>query len=216
MGGRGASSVTASNKFTDREQEAIDYYVSGDGMYLNNVLRGRDGMTMDDLTTDDRATMAALDSALSKTVDDAVLYRSVDASAIFGSDVDLYDLQQEVLYRAYSGAKGAYSQKKAAEINNKINSVVGKTMTDKGYVSTTRDASIAENWGGFTGSENPVVMKIKTSKKTKGANVSKATENLRKSEKADPQKETLLARNQQYKITKVYAHNGTVYVDVQM
>ena len=43
---------------------------------------------------------------------------------------------------------------------NDAKSVIGTTKTEKGYMSTTRDFNLAESFGDFTGSENPVVMKI--------------------------------------------------------
>lgn len=215
---KGSRGGRRSNSFTQSQQEAIEYYASGDGMYLNNMLRGRHGYNQSDLTGEDRQLMRDLDKALNKSVTDDVLYRSVDASAVFGN-VDsniLYDLVSEVTYGTYSGQNGAYAQNKAKTLKSIVDRTVGKTITDKGYVSTTRDASIAENWGDFSGSNNPVVMKIKTSKSTKGADISKATKQIRAMEQSSPQKETLLARGQKYKIQKVYAKNGMVYVDVEM
>lgn len=51
---------------------------------------------------------------------------------------------------------------------------------------------------------------------TKGADISHATKRLSEIERNNPQKETLLARNQKYKVKNVYAQNGFVYVDVTM
>jgi len=207
---------TEPKDFTSDQKAAIDYYVSGDGMYLNDMLRGRHGLSERDLSSDDKKIIKDLDAALDKIVPDKVLFRNVDASAIFGRDVNLYDLKSEILYNEYSSQKGDYAQNKAKKINDVINNTLGKTYIDKGFVSTTRDSKIAENWGDFTGSENPVILKITPSAKTKGADVSSATDYLRQIEAEDPQKETLLARNQRFKIIKIYAYNHNVYIDVDI
>ena len=80
-------------------------------------------------------------------------------------------------------------------------------------MSTTTSSDVAENWGDFTGSEKPVVMKITTSKNTRGVNLSGYDKNVSKSE---AQHERLLARNQSYNVKKIYAKDGTIYVDVKM
>ena len=206
----------AANTFTSSQGEAIEYYASGDGMYLNNMLRGRAGVNESDLNDSDRQMIKDLDKALNNDLGEQTLYRNVDASAIFGNDVDMYDLLNEIKYQQFSNARGEYSQNRAKELRKVIDNTAGKTITDKGYVSTTRDKSIAENWQDFTGSENPVVMKIQTSKGTKGANISNATKYLSELERENPQKETLLGRNQKYKIKKIYSQNNIVYVDVTM
>lgn len=203
-------------EFTAAQKEAIEYYASGDGMYINNMLRGRAGVDESDLTEDDKQLIKDLDAALDKKVGKQTLYRSVDASAIFGNDVDMYDLLDEIKYQQFSNASGVFSQKKAKEINAVIDKTIGKTILDKGYVSTTRSLEIAEEWEDFTGSENPIVMIINTAEDTKGANISNLTKYLTELESDNPQEETLLARNQKYKILKIYAKKGIVYVDVQM
>ena len=204
--------------FNTNEQDAIEYYVSGDGMGINNLLRGRNGFTENDLDAQDRKIMKDLDSALDNNLGEQTLYRAVDASAIFGdiSDLDFENLKGELIYKEFSNSKGAYSQTQLAKVNNTVNTALNKSFIDKGYVSTTRDASIAEGWQGFTGSDKDIVLKIKTSKNTKGADVSKATKRLREIESNNPQKETLLARNQKYKVNKIYGKNGCIYVDVLM
>ena len=203
-------------EFTAAQKEAIEYYASGDGMYINNMLRGRAGVDESDLTEDDKQLIKDLDAALDKKVGKQTLYRSVDASAIFGNDVDMYDLLDEIKYQQFSNTSGDFSQKKAKEINAVIDKTIGKTILDKGYVSTTRSLEIAEEWEDFTGSENPIVMIINTAENTKGANISNLTKYLTEIEADNPQEETLLARNQKYKILKKKKKKGIVYVDVQM
>lgn len=216
MGACHSSGNIKASGVTSSQGEALEYYASGDGMYINNMLRGRAGVNESDLSEDDRQIIKDLDAALNHELSQQTLYRSVDASAIFGDSVDMYELLDEIKHNTYSNGKGAYSQNKAKELNQVINNTVGKTFTDKGYVSTTRDSSIAENWQDFTGSSNPVVMKISTGEGTKGANISKATKYLSELERENPQKETLLGRNQKYKINKIYAKNNMVYIDVKM
>ena len=201
MGSRGASSSNASGGFTKNQGDAIEYYVSGEGMWINQYFRN-DGEGFGDLSQNEKDFVEDLDGALNRPVKDDVLYRSVDGSVIFGDGVDMYNLQSGIIY----GGTDKYSQKAMIDANK----AVGKKITDKGYMSTTRDASIAEEFGGFTGASNPVVMRIKTSKSTRGANVSRATKGVLQAERYNPQKETLLARGQSYTVNKIYGKNGII------
>lgn len=67
--------------------------------------------------------------------------------------------------------------------------------------------------GGFTGSSKPVVLKIKTSKNTRGKDISFLDRNVSEDM---AQKERLLKRGQSYIPKKVYMKNGNIYVDVSM
>ena len=156
-----------------------------------------------------------LDKATNGKITDDTLYRSVDASAIFGSmsDGDYENLSQMLMYGENSFGKGAYADSIREKVDNRINKTVGKTITEKGFMSTTTSADVAEEWGGFTGSEKPVVMKIATSNNTKGVNLSSYDKNVSPSE---AQHERLLARNQSYEVKRVYSKNGSIYVDVKM
>lgn len=192
--------------FTTNQGDAIEHYVSGDGMWINQYFRN-DGKGFGELSSNEKEYVKDLDNALNRVVADKELYRSVDAKVIFG-DIDYYNLESAILY----GGTDKYSQSALS----KAQSLIGTTKIEKGYMSTTRDRNIAEEFGGFTGADNPIVMKITPSKTTKGADISKATKRIADVEKADPQKETLLARNQKYKINKIYGKNGNIYVDVSM
>ena len=163
MGGRGAISSIGLGSGAGKPNDATEYYVSGDGMYINNALR--DGRELD---AEEKQLIKDLDLATSGSVKQDDLYRSVDAKAIFGNmDWQDYDnLVQYLGYGANSFDKGAYSQNQLAKAKNLINKAQGKTVTEKGYMSTTKDESIASDWGGFSGSEMPVVMHLKN---TKGA-----------------------------------------------
>lgn len=217
MGGRGQESATASasgGSLTKEQEDAIDFYASGEGMFVNNALRGVNDIT---LTSEEIAKVHALDSVLTDKVS-GTLYRSVDAEAVFGKMSSLmYDqLREEIVYSQFSNAKGDYSQGIAKQVNATLNTAKGKTITDKGFVSTTKSELIAKEWGGFTGSDKPIVMKITTGSNSKGKDISKATRKQRQAEKSDPQKEVLLARNQKYQITNIYGKDGDIYVDVKM
>lgn len=190
--------------------DATEYYVSGDGMYINNMLRR--GNALDDF---EKKLVSDLDKATNGKIKDDTLYRSVDASAIFGnmSDTDYDNLRVSVIYGENAIGNGAYADKLKANVRNKIQNATGKTITEKGYMSTTTSQSVAEEWGGFSGSDKPVVMKIKTGANTKGVDLSRYDKKVSKEE---AQHERLLARNQKYKVKKIYGHNNQVYVDVEM
>ena len=207
MGGRGTSSYSSSpnSALSDSQIKVIEEYVSGNGMDLNNILRDPEqfgGLQGDEI---ERANL--LDESLTKAVP-KTLYRSVDASALFGTNFDFANFESALLL----GAKNKYAQSALDIANSKI----GKKITNVGYMSTTRSSQIAENWGGFSGASYPVVMKITTNKNTKGLDVSNLSEGIRRAERSDPQKETLLARGQKYSIEKIYTKNGSIYIDTKM
>lgn len=193
--------------------DATEYYVSGDGMWINQYLRGKGGFG--ELSSEEKEFLNDLDTATNGKIKDDTLYRSVDASAVFGniSDVDYTNLSTALNYGGDAFGKGAYADGIRNKVNKIISNIEGKSITEKGFMSTTTSASVAEEWGDFTGSEKPIVMKIKPSKNTKGVNLSKYDKNV---SKEDAQHERLLARNQSYKVKKVYAKNGLIYVDTLM
>lgn len=212
--GRGASKAGGGNAGGQgKPNDATEWYVSGEGMWINQYLRGRSGYG--ELTDNEKQMLKDLDKATNGKITDDTLYRSVDASAVFGpiSDGDYQDLYQVVTYGGDSFGKGAYADSIRAKVDNRINKTVGKNIVEKGFMSTTTSADVAEEWGGFTGSEKPVVMKIATSNNTKGVNLSSYDKNVSPSE---AQHERLLARNQSYEVKRVYSKNGSIYVDVKM
>lgn len=212
FGGRGASSSSGVGG-GGKPNEATEYYVSGDGQWINQYLRGRGDFG--ELSANEKQYLKDLDRATNGKIKDSELYRSVDASAIFGnmSQMDYENLHQYLVNGSSSFGKGNYADGIRNNMNNIINNAKGKNITEKGFMSTTSDKSVAENWGDFTGSTKPVVMKIKTSKNTKGVNLSNYDKNVSKGE---AQKERLLARNQTYKVDNVTSRNGKIYVDVSM
>lgn len=206
MGGRGAKSSIGLGSGAGKPNDATEYYVSGDGMYINNALR--DGRELD---AEEKQLIKDLDLATSGSVKQDDLYRSVDAKAIFGNMgwQDYDNLVQYLGYGANIFDKGSYSQAQLQKAKNLINRTQGKTVTEKGYMSTTKDESIASDWGGFSGSEMPVVMHLKNTKGAKGVDVSIYDKNT-----SSPQKEVLLGRNQSFKVDNIGFKNGNIYVDV--
>lgn len=89
-------------KYTEAEtNEAIDEYVSGDGMWINNKLRGIGEIADYPLSEDDKIYLEKLDQATQgQIVKEKTLYRSVDISSIIGdiSDFDYDDLKSAYIY----------------------------------------------------------------------------------------------------------------------
>ena len=199
--------------FTEGEKDALEYYVSGDGMYLNNYLRGIGDIQLD---ATEQELLNNLTTATNRPLENVdKLYRSVDASVIF-SDLDeneLYNMTQHILYGDSQYDKGAYSQGIKRRMEQALNKAKGKTLTEKGFMSTTVDKQVAVDWGGFTGAENPVVLELDTKGKAlKGANL----DFLDVAD--DPQRERLLAKNTRYKINDIGVAtdaDGVKYIRVQ-
>jgi hypothetical protein len=210
MGGRGATSPKGNREFSAGEKEAIEYYVSGDGMFLNNHLQKRDGADKIPLDSYDKKAIKNLDSATNRLIGKKTLYRSVDAQAIFGnmSDSEFDDLQSFLM-----NGESAMTNEARQKAKNKIDNAINKTITNKGYMSTTSKYEVARDWGGFSGSNKPIVLEIKTSGKTKGADVSYTDKNVAK---GDEQYERLLKRNQKYKVKDISVKDGNIYVKVDM
>ena len=196
---------TAPKALSPKHVDAIEYYASGEGMYINQYLRNGE-----DLDDNDKQTVANLDEALDTPLDEQTLYRSVDAKVLFGnmSPFQFSQLQDAIIY----GENNKFNK----DIVDRVKSNIGKTYSEKGFMSTTRNQEIADDWNDYTGSENPIVLKIKTNKNTKGRDISNASPQIRESEQDEPQEETLLARNQRYRLTRVYGENGNIYADVEL
>ena len=196
---------------TEDGKKAIEYYVSGEGMYINDYLRDRNNPIerMGAMTDFDKKLIKDLDTALDNPIGENItLYRSVDASAIFGEmEYNDYDnLKSELLFNAYSKDKGAYSQNIYKNVKAKMDSVIGKTIEDKGFMSTSKSYDVVKNWGDFTGSEKPIVLELNTPSSIRGRDL------LDFDIKGDEQKEVLLARGVKYKVTGIEAKDGNIYV----
>ena len=181
--------------------DATEYYVSGDGMWVNQYLRGRGDFG--ELSADERKYIAELDKATNGKIKAGTVYRSVDAEAVFGnmSQMEYENLRDALIYKDKS-APAQSALAKAQRAN-------GQTITEKGFMSTTTDRELAMEWDDFTGSDKPVVLEIKTAKNTKGVDLSIYDKNV---DEFEAQSEILLARNQKYVIDSIEAVDGNIYV----
>lgn len=184
-------------EFTKDEMDAVESYVSGDTMYVNQLLRRNE-----ELTNADKALIKDLDNATSKElVKETKLYRSVDSSFIFGNlnENDYENLEQYVKYGADAFDKGSYSQSLLRRSQTILNNAIDKTVVDKGFLSTTTDKKIATEFQYFTGAEHPLVMELEIPKdNVHGFPVYKYFE-----VEDNPQKEILLERGLSMKITDI-------------
>lgn len=180
---------SSSTTLTVVEQDAVEWYVSGDGQWINQHLRGR--MGDNELTEDEEAQLSALDSATDKEVRIDKLYRSVDADAIFGemSAIDYENLEGQLVF----GSKNEDAQ-------SKIDSVIGKTFEEKGFMSTTKSKDVAFEYDQFAELEHPVVLEIDTGGATKGLDIGSAMPEL---EKRMEQEEVLLHRGIKYVVEDI-------------
>ena len=183
---------------------AVEEYVSGEGMWINQYLRGRGDFG--ELSQGEKDYLRTLDEATSTALGkERTLYRSVDAEAIFGrmGDIDYENLVSHLVYGNTQKIISQNAQRFIAKANG--------TRTEKGFMSTSKSEEVASEWGGYSGSSHPIVLRINTKSSTKGLDVSWFD---RKS--ADKQQEVLLGRGQRYKVNRVYGRKGSIYVDVQM
>ena len=189
---------------TKDQKDALEYYVSGEGMYINNYLRSRAGVTPNDMGDMDKKLLKELDSATDNIVKDKILYRSVDASVIF-PNIDVFGYDDLRGYLAYGSSQKVLTNRVEPMINNSV-----KEFVDKGFVSTTKDYNIAKNWGDFTGSDKPIVLELTVDKSVKGVDLNFLDV------ADDPQKETLLARNQVFTVENIGSKDGQIYVKVKV
>ena len=186
-----------SAEFTEDEIDTLEWYVSGDGMYINNALRGISDVK---LTPDEMKDVKTLDAAIAKNViTENELYRSVDASAVFGkmSETQYEELRNALIYGAETNAQ--------KQILENAKSAVGKDIKDKGFLSTTTDKDIALNFGDFTGSDKPITMVFEMADDIHGANLDFLDV------AGEEQKERLLERNLTYTVERFGIEN--VYED---
>lgn len=207
---RGGKRVVASSKPLTKDQiDALDYYVQ-DGYYINTILRNGDP-----LDESEKEFVRLLDEATNSTVKQDVLYRIVDASTIFGNDVDDFEydnLKSHIVFGDDAYDRGAYSQGIKARMEKLVQSAIGKTHTDKGYMSTTFDEETASyKQSSETHGRNRVVMRIINAKGAKGRDISK---NFNR--EWDAENEVLLARNNSYQVKKIYSKDYMIYVDVEL
>lgn len=199
--------------YTPDELAALEEYASGNGMWINQYLRGRGDFG--ELTDLEKEYLRALDKATSRVINDDRLYRSVDASAIFGDIADggYENLWTYLLYGKDSFGKGSYADKIRDDIESLIDSTLGKTITEKGFMSTTKDKDIATGFGDFTGSQAPVVLTLDASDITlHGADLGFLDI------EDEPQKEVLLHRDIDYRVDSIDIakdDDGMPFIDIK-
>ena len=156
-----------------------------------------------------------LDLATNGKVKQDEVYRVVDARSLMKFD----DEFQEDDFKAYlvlgensSYFNGSYMQNRLNNIKQKVNSIVGKNQIEKGYMSTTKDLDIAKQKTTDRTHQQgaPLILNIKNTKGAKGVDLSSYDKSVL------PEKEVLLARNQKYKVNKIYSKDGNIYADVTL
>lgn len=198
--------------FTAEQSEAIEWYVSGDGMWINQYLRGNGDF--DALTDTENELLKLLTSATNRDLPEDItkLYRSVDASVIFNNiRVEEWDeFYQFVKYGSDTFGKGAYAERLSQKMQKILDSAKGKTITEKGFMSTTKEYDVVADWYGFTGSDMPVVLELDVPKGIKGADLKNFDI------EGNEQFEVLLARNMKYEIGEISAKDGNIYIKAKL
>ena len=194
----------------DTPNESLDAYISGEAMWLNNYLRGRGDFGV--LSKGEQSVLDELTTITQKEkVGERILWRSVDARAIFGdmSDSDYEDLLGRLVY--------GDDRRAIIEKTQRFLDISGTKQQEKGFMSTTKDKDIAMQWGGYTGSRTPVLMKIRTTAETKGIDIERYTLiHNPQAEREQPQKEVLLRRGLQYKVVAIKELDGHICVEVEL
>lgn len=205
----GDSAITSTIDYSEINPY-IESYASGDMMWVNKYLRDKEAFGY--ISEEERSYIKELTKLTNaEHVKDDILYRSVDASAIFKniSRSDYDDLVEHLVY-------GDNSQRKIDKVAS-LRRVIGQEQTEKGFMSTTRSVDIANEWGGFSGSDKPIVMRIKTNKNTRGFDIERYEKIHHPDiERESPQREVLLSRNQRYKVMSISGGDGSIYVDVEL
>lgn len=199
---------TITAEMQETVDSALEYYVSGDGMYINKWLRDPEGFRKAGgrWTDHDSEFLAAMDVGTQDVVTEKVLYRSVDASAVFG-DMTVAEWEEMTDYLLYGEA--AVPKEKASAIRKRLD-VKGKEITEPGFMSTTKDRELAMDWEDFTGSEKPIVLELDVPEGIRGKDMAKFEI------EGDEQFEVLLARGQRYEVTDVRVEEGTVVVKAEL
>ena len=175
-------------------------------MWINQQQRGTFETT---LSQEEKSYLKDLESATDKKLPQGEkLYRSVDAEAVFGkmSDMDYENLVNAIVFKN--------NDKFSAAAKNKyVNNAMGKTITDKGFMSTSTSYNLTKDFNDFTGSSKPVVIEFTTGKNTKGINLQKSFPKL---ESRMGQKETLLKNNTSFKIKDISSRDGNIYIKADL
>ena len=188
---------------------AIDYYVSGEGMWINKYLREPEKFEKENgkISDEEKEIISSLEKETTAApIADKKLYRAVDASAIFGdiSDGDFENLVANVVY----GNNERLVANNAAVL---ISKAENKQITEKGFMSTTKDKEVADNWDGFTGSNKEVLLELNIPEGMTGKDL--AAYDV----EGEEQKEVLLPRNVDYFVKKVIKdENGKILVQADV
>lgn len=197
-------STDKTGKYTEAEKRAIEQYVSGDRMWINDYLRG----TMPDdvvLQPDEEKFLEDLKSATSKPIGkDMTLYRSVDARAVFG-DMTSLEFSNLVDYVVYEDRQRLI----ARDAIRLLERAEDSEITEKGFMSTTTDKDTALNWFSFTGADYPITLELNVPSTVGGATISEVSQEL---ENRMDQHEILLQPNLTYRITDISSEDGLIYV----
>ena len=141
----------------ERQQEiddALEYYVSGEGMFVNDHLAGKLEENGGIWTEEDEELLRLMDEGTQDEVKQKKLWRSVDASAVFGemSQSEFWDLQDVVAY-----GESSVTKDKLKAINERLD-IEGKEIVEPRFMSTTTDKELAMEWGDYTGSDKPIIL----------------------------------------------------------
>ena len=188
-------------KHSQEVKDAVEYYASGEGMYVNQFIRRGQ---YNSLTDDEKELVKMLDEATqTDVVDIPKLYRSVDASSVFGSmsQIEFEQLQDAIVFNA------DYERRQTQHIIDRAKP--GKVITEKGFMSTSEDYDVVSDWYDFTGSDKPMTLELSVPEGTRGCKVYEMTPEV---EESDPQREVLLPRNTKYRIADITTKDGLIYV----
>lgn len=173
-------------------ENALSDYVNGYSSEINGWLRSPSDYS---ISPDNIANVRILDSILTAPIKNEVLFRKTEAKSIFGylSQSDYDKLYMHVVEGASNG-----------DIRKVIAKATGRTFTEKGFMSTSKSATIAEDLDFAT---KPIMLRINPGKKARGMDLDKHSIG---------EEEVLLKRNTRYKVKKVYGKRGEIYVDVDI
>lgn len=193
---------------SESEHNALKEYVSGNMMNINNAMRNVNGLSESDLNDKEKEVIKELKKATSKPISKDIkeLYRGVDISAVGGniSNLEYDNLHDYLLY----GSNEKIVKESAERTLSKI---LGKEITDKGFMSTTKDKEVAYNWDDFSGAEHPIVLKLNCENGVNGVDVDElGIEKELNPDLEDSQAEVLLQNNTKYKIIDVFAEEGNI------
>jgi SPP1 gp7 family putative phage head morphogenesis protein len=203
---RPAPSVKVPKVLTKAESDAVEWYVSGDGMWINQYLR--DSSKFGELTKNEKTLLNSLTTATNKKLE-AVgkVYRSIDASVLFKgiTQSEFESIQSVLLYG--DNSKNSISLYEKA-ISKKLNS-----FTEKGFMSTTKVFDIASDFKDFTGAKMPVIIDLNLGETAKGLDITKELPKLNKIMK---QEEILLGRNQKIEIFDIKVVDGNIVINASI